>query len=117
MDLIFKLLVGHAIADFALQSRDMNEKKNRNSVPNDIAPGKAVAVIWPYWMTAHSLIHGGTVYIATGSLLFGTIETVLHWVIDFAKCEKWTNSHQDQLLHIICKGAYAYLILTRGITP
>jgi hypothetical protein len=34
------------------------------------------------------------------------VEFVLHWWIDFAKCEKWTNFHQDQGLHLLSKLAY-----------
>ena len=38
------------------------------------------------------------------------LETVLHTIIDFTKCEHWINLHIDQALHILCKVAYVYVI-------
>ncbi|MBY0522635.1 MAG: DUF3307 domain-containing protein [Gemmataceae bacterium] len=98
------LLVGHAVGDFALQSEAMAIEKNRHS--------KSVlqrAVPWFYWLSAHSLLHGAAVGLITQSVWLGLVETVLHWVIDFVKCEHWTNIHQDQVLHILCKVAWAVL--------
>jgi len=102
-ELFFKLLVGHALADFVLQTDVMATWKNRHHKP-DIIP-KAMPC-WLYWSFAHALIHGGIVYGVTGSLLFGCVETIAHWSIDFAKCESWTNPHQDQILHLLCKIGY-----------
>jgi hypothetical protein len=68
------------------------------------------AAIWVYCLSAHSLVHAGAVWIITGSALFGFIEFVLHWVIDFAKCEKWTNFHVDQGLHLASKLGYVAAI-------
>ena len=98
------LLVGHAVADFALQTSAMFYGKDRNILSDyDNAPK------WQIWLSAHSLIHGGAVMIVTGSLWFALAEVILHWVIDFAKCEGWTNPQQDQLLHIVCKAGYAVI--------
>lgn len=94
------LLVGHALADFTFQNDTMAVNKNRHL--NDISKG----VPWYYWMTAHSLIHGGMVTILTANPFLGILESFLHWGIDFAKCEKWTNIHIDQALHALCKIAY-----------
>ena len=109
-ELFFKLLVAHVVADFALQSDIMAKGKNRH---NKISapPNQKVMPGWPYWLSAHALIHGGAVYLVTGSLILGCVETVLHWLIDFAKCEGWTNPHQDQLLHILCRVGYVFVMI------
>ena len=109
--LIFKLLIAHALADFSLQTSAMARGKARNSKPDSAEEIKMVSTFWPYWLTAHALIHGGAVWIATGNMTLGMAEVVLHWIIDFMKCEKWTNIHVDQLLHMICKAAYIFILL------
>ena len=68
--------------------------------------GDAPPQLWIYCLSAHSLVHAGTVWLITGSPVYGFIEFVIHWVIDFAKCEKWTNFNQDQGLHLLSKVAY-----------
>jgi hypothetical protein len=37
---------------------------------------------------------------ATGSIAFGFIELVLHWLIDHAKCRKWFRFQIDQAIHV-----------------
>lgn len=106
--LFFKLLIGHALADFPLQGDHLARFKNYHNTP--IAPpGQNVQTIWPYCLSAHALIHGGAVYIITGSLWLAVAETTLHWVIDFAKCANWTGIHADQALHVACKLAWAFI--------
>jgi Protein of unknown function (DUF3307) len=105
IEMFFRLLVGHAIADFPLQSEDIAKGKNRHAIPKSYDPklhGPLMAV-WPYYLTSHALIHGGMVYIATGSYIAGLCETTAHWIIDFFKCEKWYGVHADQAFHIACK--------------
>lgn len=103
-EIFFQMLIGHAAADFVLQSDAMGAGKNRH---NDMQERKGLMFPpWYYWMTSHALIHGGVVYWITGSAVLGLIETVLHFVIDFSKCEGWINLHQDQALHILCKAVY-----------
>ena len=109
--LLFLLLVGHALADFALQPIGMAKGKNRHYRPDYIPEGQKYMPCWMYWLTAHALIHGGAVYFITGSLLLGILETLLHWVIDFAKCENWTNPHTDQMLHFLCKIVYVLIYI------
>lgn len=111
LELLFKFLVGHALADMALQSDAMSKGKNRNKKPDYIPPGQKYVACWPYWLSAHALIHGGAVYIITGNLFLGIFETVAHWLIDFAKCENKTNPHTDQLLHFICKLIYIAILI------
>jgi hypothetical protein len=110
--LFFALLVGHALADFPLQTDAMAAGKNRNRAidPAKIPPGATLQVVWPYWLASHALVHGGVVALITGSVTLGVAETVLHWMIDFAKCENWTGIHTDQGLHIGCKLLWVVLI-------
>lgn len=97
--IFFQLLVGHAIADFALQSDTMAREKRPNKI------------FWHYWLFAHSLTHGGMVYIVTDNYLFGVAETILHFLCDYCKCRRWLTVHQDQFLHILCKLGYVTTLL------
>jgi hypothetical protein len=102
------LLMGHALADFALQSDAMAKGKNRHHKTTP-PPGAVYQATWFYWLPAHALIHGGVVYIITGSIWLGVAETMVHGLVDFAKCENWTGIHRDQTAHILSKVAWALL--------
>ena len=115
-ELFFKLMFAHFFADVTLQSTKMANGKNRNKKSDYVLlPGQKFIACWPYDLTAHAITHGGFVYIATGSLALGITETIAHWVIDFAKCETWTNIHTDQLLHLLCKIGYILYALNIGL--
>lgn len=109
IDKLFQLLVGHALGDFALQSDWMAKNKNRNVSPSYVPTGQTFTPTWFYVLSAHALIHGGLVYLITGNLVFGLVETVLHWTIDFFKCENIIGPHTDQITHIWWKIIYAGL--------
>lgn len=110
VELFFVLMAGHAVADFALQSEWVAKNKNRH-VRELMTPEQqhTYQVIWPHLLTAHALMHGVMVYLITQNTYFGIAETVLHWIIDFGKCEKWYGFHTDQFLHIGCKVLWVYL--------
>ncbi len=114
MILFFKLIMGHALADFALQSDSMAKGKNRNRKPDMsvVPPGQVYTPSWMYWLTAHALIHGMCVWIITQNMALGVAETVCHWGIDFGKCESWYGMHEDQIMHLICKAAWVLFYLT-----
>lgn len=101
----FALVIGHAIADFPLQGEFLATGKNRRFLLHLQDPSRPVS-IWTVCMSAHCLVHSGAVWLITGSSLLAAIEFVIHWLIDFAKCEGKTSFHVDQLLHIICKAIY-----------
>lgn len=106
MKMFFLLMFGHAIADFALQTDWIAKTKNRHAgAPQSYNPKLhgPIQTIWPYVLSAHALIHGGMVFLVTGSVVLGFAETIAHWAIDFGKCEKWYGIHTDQALHIFCK--------------
>lgn len=104
-ELLFKLLIGHALADFALQSDAMAKGKNFNIKP-DVPPGQKYTPCWPYWMTSHALIHAGVVWIATGDIHFAITEFIAHFILDWLKCSNFTSPHLDQWGHFICKVVY-----------
>lgn len=104
---LFYLIAGHALADFALQSDTMAKGKNRHRFdPSVVPPGQKPQVAWPYWMAAHSLIHGLAVAVITGVWWLGLAESILHFGIDVMKCENLTGIHTDQALHVWCKLAW-----------
>jgi len=109
IELFFKLVIGHAIADFWAQSDALAQMKNRNRPNTRVPPGQKPQTMWPYAMTAHALMHGAAVWAITGNVWLGAAETVAHWMIDFGKCENWYGIHEDQAAHIACKGAWTLL--------
>ena len=108
MTLFFQFLVAHAIGDYVFQRDIMATSKSRHAKIYETAssgfPG------WYYWLFSHALVHGGFVFLISGSVLLGIIETVLHTAIDFCKCEHWIGLHFDQALHMLCKLVYIYVI-------
>ena len=108
-ELFFQLLAGHALADFVLQSEAMGRGKNRHS---DIHSSKnANFPRWYYWLGSHALVHGGIVYLITQSLPLVLCETFTHSLIDFAKCEGKIGFHTDQMLHLLIKVGYIFILL------
>lgn len=107
--LFIELLMGHALADFALQTEWMAKHKNRHVAPSFIPPGQTPQTTWPYVLGAHALIHGMAVWLITGQIWLGVLEATAHFVIDFGKCESWYGINTDQSLHIGCKVLWALL--------
>lgn len=109
--LLFALAIGHALADYPLQGAFLADAKNRHSDPFALAENTSSPLgLWIHALTAHSLIHGGAVWLITGSVTLALVEVVLHWLIDFSKCEGWFGYTTDQLLHLSCKALYAAAI-------
>ena len=105
-------LHAHLLKDFALQGTFMSIAKNRNAnltqfFPNDDSPPG----LWWNALFAHSLIHAGGVWLVTGSVFLALLELVLHFVIDYCKCEGWINFAMDQTLHRLCKVLFVVLLL------
>lgn len=114
--MLFFLLAGHALMDFALQSDAMATCKCRKA---DLPLQKAVP--WYYWLTAHALLHGAAVGVVVAwfgypmhlAVGYAVAETVVHWVADYAKCANLTNIHGDQFIHVISKVVW-WALLTQG---
>lgn len=104
IETFFKLCIGHAVADYALQSESMRSAKGWT---NQIKSGPVL--VWPYALTAHAAIHAGTVWFITGVWWLALAEFICHWCIDFGKCSGWYQVHADQGMHIGCKVAWTVL--------
>lgn len=105
--LFFLLICGHALADYPLQGDFLAKGKNHKA-PIDGVP-------FYHCLAAHSLIHGGFVYLVTGSLFLGLLETICHAFIDFGKCDKLYGLNTDQALHVLCKGVWILLIILGAV--
>lgn len=95
----YLLLVGHVLADYSFQTDFIARYKNWNNINHDVP--------WYHLMIAHCLVHSIFVTMITGSVILGLIECLLHFIIDVLKCAKKINIHVDQLLHVLCKIAWA----------
>lgn len=108
LDIFALMVAGHAIADYPLQGDFLAKAKNR------FAPIPGVP--WYQALGAHAVIHGGFVLAITGSLTLGIAETVIHFLIDDAKCRGRVSYNTDQFLHVACKAAWALAIYS-GAAP
>lgn len=106
ISILFLLVFGHSLADYALQNRFMAIGKNPTlkHLPEYNTPNSRK---WYHKMIAHCSIHGGMVMLFTGSVGLGILEFAMHWIIDMQKCKKNINADVDQALHILCKIIYA----------
>lgn len=115
--MFFALAIGHALADFSLQGDFLSAAKNRHAdLARFFGESGQPKYLWVHALTAHAMIHAGAVWIITGSVTLAAIELFIHWLIDFAKCEGWTNFSADQFLHLGCKVAYAAALTTAPAT-
>ena len=97
------LVFAHVLADFPLQGEYLATQKVRSQANSDSE--------WIVALSAHAIIHAGVVWLATGSLLLGMVELVLHGLIDFGKGERKFGFLTDQLLHILCKVGYVIFLV------
>ena len=88
---------------------DINEvdhvefRKKYRLLPN----GQKFVNCWFYWMSAHALIQGGLIMMVFPEFWYlGVIEMIMHFIIDFMKCQNKLNPHQDQFLHLIFRIMY-----------
>lgn len=109
--ILFLLVAGHALGDFALQNEWVAKNKVRNRFPIH-----AGVTIWPYVLLSHALQHGMIVFFITQSLGLGLAEVGAHAIIDFFKGEGRINFHVDQGLHIACKVLWllVYILVFRN---
>jgi hypothetical protein len=102
IELLFVLVVLHNLADYPLQGQFLSDAKNPNTIL-----GK---MFWPYALSAHALIHGGAVFLATHSLALALLETIFHAVTDWLKCEGKISMLTDQAIHYGCKIVWTVII-------
>lgn len=103
LELLWQLVIAHAVTDYALQSLFMAEHKTPDAPRLD---GEAV---WPWILAAHALINAGGVLLVTGSPGLSVVEAVLHGLIDFGKGRRAYGFHADQTLHLATKVLIAAL--------
>ena len=99
---LFWMLVGHAVADYPLQSDWLSVAKNPTLQP---VSGQT---IWPGALACHAAIHAGAVALATGAWQLALAEFVAHGAIDYWKCRGGLTYNGDQLLHLLCKLVWAF---------
>ena len=112
--LLFFLIAAHALMDYALQNETIATCKCRKC---DSPLAKSVP--WYYWLTAHAVLHGAAVgavvrwfgYDWKVVVVLALAETVVHWLIDFGKCENWYSIAADQTFHVACKVFWFALIV------
>lgn len=109
LTLFMKLLIGHTLADFVLQSEFMSAAKNRHTTPYKDVP-------WWIIMSYHCLIHAAMVSIVAGSWSIGVLEFIVHFMIDTWRCDKEYSFLVDQVLHILFKVLWAWIIWMFYIT-
>lgn len=103
MEMLWWLIILHAVCDFPLQGDFLAKGKNHR------APLAGV----PWWVClwAHAVIHGGAVALATGSVVLGVAEVVVHAAVDWAKCDGLYGFTADQAFHIAWKAVWVLLVL------
>ena len=97
------LLIGHAVADYPLQSEWVAKAKQ----PGFRFGGE---VIWPGVLACHAAIHAGAVKLATGSWLLAGLEFATHAAIDYTRGRGRLSYNGDQALHLACKALWALLL-------
>ena len=105
--LLFLLLAGHSLGDYAFQSDFLATAKNQHT--------EMGREYWVAALPAHALIHGVLVFAVTGSSVLGVAEAVAHGAIDWCKNEGWFGFRVDQGLHALCKVLWLVLFLHGGI--
>lgn len=108
VELLFWLIAGHALADYALQNQYMADAKS---------PRTSQGVgIWKWVLFMHAMIHGAMVAYATGYIFIGILEVAAHFWIDHLKSTgrlgEGPKAHiRDQALHIGCKVIWAGMVV------
>ena len=100
--ILFALIIAHALADYPLQSAYMAQQKDCELADS---PSE-----WLIALLSHCAIHGGGVWLITGNMYLGLVEFCLHALIDFGKGKKRYGLVVNQVLHLLCKGAYVVVM-------
>lgn len=109
--LLAALFIGHALADYALQTEFMARAKSRHYSPPPGSPSADTPpTLWVYVLSAHCALHAGVVWALTACGWLGLTEFILHWIIDWQRAEGRLSFHADQLSHLACKAAYVAAI-------
>lgn len=99
-------LTGHALAD-GFQGRLSRLKRRRGW------SGREDNRFWWLYLAAHAGCHGALCALALGSWWPLLWESGAHALIDWGKCSGKYGTAADQGLHIACKGAWIWLLLSQ----
>ncbi len=99
---IILLILGHLLADYALQGDFMAKAKN-HLMPKPNVP-------WFTVLLSHATIHGIFVFLVTGNFIFMILEIVSHAWIDYAKSNGDISFNEDQILHLLMKAIYVFIM-------
>jgi hypothetical protein len=99
LEMFAALIVAHCITDFPLQGDFLAKAKNHKAP----IPG----IPWFYCLMVHSIMAGGGAWLVTGSLGIGLLETAIHALTDYLKCDGKIGFYADQIVHIACKLIWA----------
>ncbi len=114
IEILFMLLFLHFLGDFTFQTESMAKGKNRHRKPDYIPKGQKFKKTWFYWLSAHAFIQGGLIYIFFPIIWIVLFEVIMHFILDFLKCENITNPHIDQFFHFLLRIIYSLVILYNG---
>ena len=93
------LLFFHFLADYPLQGDFLAKAKSH------VTP--IANVDWRQALFAHSFIHAGFVFLATGQMLFFFGELIGHAYVDYKKNAGEITFNQDQFIHFGMKFLWA----------
>lgn len=105
-ELFIMLAMGHCLADYPLQTDRMAVEK---------CAGKDVTLSWKWWLSAHAGVHGLVVGLITGIPALGLAEWMIHIAIDYGKCRHMYKLAADQGFHMLCKVAWAAIVVAPNI--
>jgi hypothetical protein len=103
LNLLWQLLICHAICDYALQNDFVAKGKNFRT--------PIVGTPWVYPMAAHCLIHAGGVWLVTGNIWLSLAEAVFHVLVDWGKCAGLYGFHRDQMMHAWSKFVWVWGVM------
>lgn len=106
----FLLIASHFFGDYVFQGDPMAQGKNHKKNTNGYVP-------WYIWLSAHASVHGTLVGFVLGGWQWGLVEYVMHWLIDYSKCDGAISFHRDQQLHLACKFLYFFIWVLLQVAP
>jgi hypothetical protein len=102
-EILFLLFAGHAVVDYGLSTSYVAFAKSHKR--------KEGEGVWPWVLLAHSLMHGGSVFLVTGNVVLGVGELLLHAATDYLKSDGKLSYGADQAIHYITKVIWVVVLL------
>jgi hypothetical protein len=103
MDILFFLILGHLVGDYALQTDFMAENKGKSPLVLSAHVAIYVASLWAFFMF-YSILYQPGLFFKLATLLFLGFVYIEHWLQDYLKNRHKECSKQmyylDQVLHI-----------------